>query len=900
MSSQLCHGSVKEGGKNRPCKRSDNQLLANGFCAQHQKQAVQALEIEFKKLENELNNLEQVKGFDYTKVPITPLRSQMILAMKNLKMIDSPCDVHSPCGQIFVDVLTALDRVVRVFQNHPVVNKIKEIGQSIDYLRKGTLYEDAAIMDEQLQRTMTKNHPVHKEVDHLKTQLTHATSKAQEREMEYQTTIRKLTAELEKHTAYRQAKEMETKQAEQQLDRCKASQSKTAGLQTTTINKLIQEKEQIKSLYDELKSREYKTHTDLNVLKQVKDENLAKIKELEEHYKKKIDKVREEYAAHMRDGKATTEREEELMSQIEILKEAVQEAADEMKEHKEAADALRTATEAPSRMLLDNYRQSLAEQQRLSAEVRRLMSNRDDLMQEVAQLQTTHFDDRDRVLKHKDEEIERLAGEIDVRRREIDTCAEERLKLRKTISSTARGNDILLKQLKTDKDRLHREVTYLRQERSAMMRQAKKQQENIDTFVLKKEEERKIRFQVLEEGLREEFKRKARMLRDSLLQQETSIKDREEELRLAQAKQIEVTKDYEHKEAKLLRLEKTFNDKMIKYSEENSKLQRAKELAHNELTRIRGMEKEREQEITMLRNQNRLYRRKYDADIDALRRRLEEMVKIREGVTSKLRECSASRSGLVQKISDLTRDNAQLEQQKRQLENHVTKLKAQYNAFTTKMQMDADRLHNSLQLCGSKLKEATQAHEDVKRMKNLIRGARAELEDKIRTAKGSSQAVKRLLQDKQMDKQELARLRTALKNCSSTGQTLKAQLIDTNRNLHEMDRMQTVLGQQVGNLQNQYRRQLDEFEAEHESEKLRQQSREKSLESKVKDLQTQRDAMKDRQKRADKQKHILQNALLDSEIDKAQQMDLMLEAQRLENHTEATKLVTGEDRLFQA
>ena len=899
MPPQTCHGFVMEDGKKRPCKRSDNQLLANGFCAQHQKQAVKALENEFKNLEDELNRLEQAKGFDYSKVPITPLRSQMILAMKNIKSIDSPCDVNSPCGQLFVDVLTALDRVVRVFQDHPVVNNIKEIGKRIDYLRKGTLYEDAAIMHEQLQRKMNQNHPIHKEVEHLKTQLTHATSKAQEREIEYQDTIRKLTSELEKHTSYRQAKEVETKQAEQQLDRCKASHSKTSGLQTATINKLIQEKEQIKSLYDELKSREYKTHTNLNVLKQVKDENLAKIKELEDHYNKKLEKVREVYAAHMRDGKATTEREEELMSLIEKLKEELQVTADEIKEHKEAADALRTATEAPSKMLLDNYRQSLAEQQRLSTEVRRLMHSRDELMQEVANLQTTHFEDRDRVLKHKDVEIERLAGEIEKRQKELETCAEDRLRLRKTISSSEKGADLLLRQLRTDKDRLHREVTFLRQERAAMLRQAKKQHEDINTYALKQEHERKIRFEMAQEAMRDELKRRSKLLRDSILQQEAAIKSQQEELRIAQAKQLEASKDYERKEAKLLRLEKEFNHKMVEYSEENSKLQRAKELAHNELTRIRSMEKEREQEIVMLRNQNRAYRRQYDAEIAAMRRKLDEVMKIREGVTSKLRECAASRSGLVQKISDLTRDNATLEQQKRALESRFTQLKAQYNAFTSKMQMDADRLHNSLQLCGSKLKEAHQAHQDVKHMKDLIRAARAELEDKIRTAKGSSEAVKRLLQDKQMDKQELTRLRNALKNCAETGQTLKSQLVDTNRNLHEMDRIQTVLGQQVGNLQNQYRRQLDEFEAEHESDKLRQQSREKSLESKVKDLRAQHDAMQNRQKRADKQKHILQNALLDSEIDKAQQMDLMLEAQRLENDTEDTKLVTGKDRLFQ-
>lgn len=894
-----CNGVVSDGLKKRPCKRNGNQVLSNGFCPQHQKQAVSELVSQFRMLENELDKLEKVKGFEYDKVPVTPLRSKMILAMKNLQNIDSPCDESSPCGELFVEVLTALDRVTRVFQNHPIVEKIKHIGNNIDYLRKGTLHEEASIMDEQSQRHKYQNHPVFHEVDQLKNKLTHTTSKAQQKELEYQDTIRKLTTELEKHTAYRQAKEIDVKQVELQLDRCKSSHSKTAGLQTTTINKLIQEKEQVKSLYNELKSREYKTHTDLNVLQQVKDENMAKIKDLEEHYKKKIDKVREEYAAHMRDGNATTDREEELMSQIEILKEAVQEAADEMAEHKEAADALKTATHAPSRILLDNYRQSLAEQQRLSSEVRRLMKNRDELMQEVAQLQTTHFEDRDSVMKHKDEEIERLAGEIDGRRRALDTCAEERLKLRKSISSTERGKEILLKQLRTDKERLHREVVYLRRERATMVQQAKKQRENIDTFVLKKEQERELRFKLLEEGLRTEFNRKAQLLRSSLLEHEEGIRSQKEAVRLAQAKQLTLEKDYQEKETKVLRLEKMFNEKMIKYGEENSNLQRAKELAHQELTRIRGAEKERDQEIKLLRNQNMIYRRKYDADIDAMRRRLEDMVKLREDVTTKLRECATSRSGLVQKISDLTRDNSNLENQKRELENLVTRLKGQYTAFTSKMQMDSDRLHNSLQLCGAKLKEATEAHSDVKRMKNLIRDARAELEDKIRVAKGSTQAVQRLLRDKQMDKQEVARLRNALKNCATTGTTLKNQLVETNRNLHEMDRMQTSLGQQVGNLQTQYRRQLDEFEADHETEKLRQMTKEKSLESKVKDLQAQRDAMKNRQMRADKQKHILQNALLDSEIDKAQQMDLMLEAQRVEQGNESTKLTTGEDRLFQ-
>lgn len=867
-------------------------VLANGFCHKHQYLAVQQILQNIAETRDELNRL----GPDVPADKVRTLRRELNTLETELESKRALCSEDQDCLQHLRDVLVAMQDVAYPMTNEPLsvdtstsLSRLRDLEEDMNDISVGTHPTDAEAFRISQAYELNRRRAVSNKLTEAQLQDDIRTEqvKAQKTEAQFIQGIEALDGQLKANQTRLARSQQIVKSLQKRLDRCQAQSKHVDGVYVDTLSKVQNELQNYKDLYQEQKAREIRVNKRIQQLTQDEQELKAAAQELERSYEVKLAKIRQEFAERSRaGGTVLSSREKALAEEVSRLEALLHQAKDDMKE------ALKTSQDAVEE--IESQQQPASEVARLlrsanvtlkakNAELGRLSAEADHMRELLANQELRCANNITRATQKDRQDLQRTGNQLAALERQLANKQQEITQLQARQYELTTQSQTRVTQLQNQLRNTQSRLRQLQDQQSAANRRMAQNAQALKTQQAALETQNQYELDRLRESLSQKYNVKAAQLQARFESARQSLDEEKRQMQALQARTTETQKVLQTERAKFERYRSEYQSKMAEFASQRDELMTSLRNAENQATQFTSIEADYKKRVNILRQTIAVQRQQYEARISQLTTKLREAQANGGEIQTALGKCNAAREALVVRVEALGQNNAQLKARFQQLQTRMQTMRAQYEAHLAKLRSRVTSLNNDVQVSAQRLQDASLAHDHVKQMVKECQRFRREVEQKQAQAKGNEKALARLLKDREVGKQQVLRLQTALQDCASKRQELQAHLEGTNTELRDVKSVQDQLTEELRQVSNEYKRTIRTREADMVSQRLRQRTREQELERQLAYAQGEQQQADRRIKTLRKSKQLTENALLDLETQRSKQMQLLIQAQRLQD-----------------
>lgn len=884
----FCHGITPQG---TTCQVAAGNVAENGFCAHHQNQVTPYVMKQMEHLTHELQSLDSLSGTELDRKQVDQLIHRMDHLKKVLKKGQTICE--DECEHSLREVIITLKELIG---NAPQVKTMLGYGQEspVDRLKmiEQTMTQQAMASkgnDVEARRISLEWEAAKRQKERNDRELVQATQKfqtlsgnAQSREMEFQQALKKLSQELDQAQQGKQTLEAHILQLQQAMSTCQAQSSQISGVHTQTIRALKQELLKFKGLYDNMVGREIKLSQSIKQL--TDNEQLLKrtMDELNAKHQEELKKLQTEADTA---GVPATQREAELEAEIESLKVSLQEATKELQlAHDAGKEVLeRVSTlEAPSG--------DLAKQMiRINTELHQQSQNSARLEAELAEA-------RD-MLAHKELACANAQQQINGKLRQeivdlnnqiynLQTMLRDRqsvvAKLQQDLQALKMTSEGQVGQMQQRLSMAQAALMQIRANVQQEKAQAANQMRVAQAQMKARENELDLKFAQMKESLNARFMDRSRQLQEKYEYTVNQLEDERRNLGGIRNQLQQTSQAMQQKEGQLQAMRSAFEQKQAEFLQQKDRLASALTEAKGQAQQFGEMERQHQLRVNMLRQKVAVDRQRYEQEVSSLQAMINRLKGDRVNIVNNLERCGAARDALVVKNNQLLDENTRLKDQLAQARANMDMMRAQFQTTMAKMRTDAAKLQRDVRACASRMQDVSMVHDHMMRTKQEAEGLRTKLRAQIAASKANEQAFQRLLRDRELNKQEVARLQEALQSCGMGKQNMGRQLIDLNKQLYEIKNIDSNLKGQIQDLSDDYQRAMMTQEADMHRQVMQQKMQEQQYVNQLVSLQSQNTELNQQLQRSEEQGQVLRDTVADTEVQNAQQVQRLMQAQQLQ------------------
>ncbi len=877
-----CLGMVKNpDGTYRPCSRSGNSVLANGYCASHQVIAISKILEQLKAAEVELGKWEQKRDdqkIREAQLLVATLKSQLDGARKI-------CDTDQDCSVQLKDLLVTLHQLSR--RTDINTKPLQKVEQKLTQLVKSGRPEDAQAFQisrdwELAQRDQEATEAL---ITKLKTELQECAAKAQAQDRKWNDTMANWANEMKKQEANRQQCQETVKSLQEQIDLAKAGSANVSGVYTKTISDLQQQVKQYQDMYNEMKARELKTSKSLDQLTKTEQDLQKAIEELKQSYEKQLTSMREKFAEQVRaGGTILSEREEQLQKEVERLKADLELALNDLEL------ATNAGREAINRVANTNLPYGTLAQELMDVNTRLKTKNEelgklqvlyDKKVEDFARAEMDVANRIDQATSRDRSEIVRLSKDLHTAEKNVTQLRQEILGLNNQVYELRRAHE---NEVQTIQRRLREASTMLAEQkalRASDLRSLDTQKQALIHQKQTEQSQREFQFNQIKDRLQKDYHDKIRVLQDRADATQAQMERERRSLAGNQKQLRDMSEEMRRQKDNMERYRNDFEKKMAEFEAQRLGLTNALTQAKEQAQAFSKIEAEYKKRVEVLRQNIAVQKQQYEARIHDLNERLTKAVANQNQTARALEKCSAARDGVALRVTNLVEENQQLKDRYTELKTKMDVMRAQYETTMQKIQMQNAKLQQNAKEYASQLQDATLAHDHVLRLKDEMKELQNRFQETVLKAQGNEQSLKRLLQDREVEQQQVIRLQSALQQCNQQKTQAQAGMDSTASQLREVKRMNTDLSGEVSKLANQYTGAIQDREAQMTRAQMEAQVREESLRRQLAELDVRNKQTTDQLKRAENAKILSLDALANASIDSANQIALLTEAAKM-------------------
>lgn len=912
MTDVTCRGWVQEArGVRRPCTKSGNAVLANGYCANHQYFAVATILERIKSLEVELNRLEST-GLPVNASKIALLKRQIQMLKEDMDGARKICTDDSDCSLHLRDLLASIRDVTDTVpymvpasdSSHPL-NRMKAIEQEVAGLSTGTSFEDAQAfaLSKEYELARRQQKEAISETARLQTEIQQRAADAEGIERKFQGSLQELTQALKRAEQQKAQADQIVASLQKRLDKCQADSRQVSGVYAETIERQKVELESFKARYNDMVGRELRLGKSVEMLTANERELQKAIEELKQSYERKLSGLRTDYAQQSAaaGGVILSEREEALRQQVDQLKQDLEQALKTVQSATEMGkEAILRATSAdkPHGQIARELVDLNAMLQRKNEELAQLQAIHDRKTAEFAQAELKVAQRIDQASARDRADIQRLSNDLAGSERKLAALQQEIVSMQTASFDLKRRHQNEVQMLGAKLRDAENQLMQLRAQRDADKRDLQRQKQALTTEKEMMKADMDFKFNQTRDALNQNYSEKVRQLKDATEATQLQLNQERRNLVIAQRQAQDVAAAIEKNRAELDRYRAAYDQKMADFYHQKQALDTSIRQAEAQAAQSAQMEADYKKRIDILRQTIAVQRQRFEAQINQLSTQLSQTVANRNLIANSLEKCSAARDSIVQKVNMLTDENTRLKDMFLQMKARADMMKTQYEVHVEKMRAQAVSMQNDIRTCAQRLQDATLVHDHVQRMKDEAQTLRANLEAQIRAAKGNEQALRRLLHDRELEKQQVFRLQSALKECSIQRSQTEAGLQNTNTELRDMKRLQTELTGEIQNISQEYQRTLQQRDAQLAQDAIQQQVREETIRRELADIKSRDSTKTDQINRLQRQRQMISEALANTELERARQIQALVDAQQVTQPY--TKPSTGTSSLVQS
>jgi len=912
-----CRGWVDENGGWRPCRKVGNAVMANGYCRNHQYFAVLKIMERLKLAQLEMARLEQSPDVNIDPKKLDLLNRQISMMQQELDGAKKLCSEDSDCSSHMRDLLVSLRDITEpvhgtpgimphAVNQHPIT-KLRQIEEEMNGLAAGTSHEDAQAfqLSQEYELSRRRNIDNSAEIAELQGALHEGSAVAQRQERRFQSGLQALTTELKTNEEHKMQAEQVIDSLQKRIDRCRAESKQVSGVYSQTINRLKEESKQYKDLYNGMVGREIRLGKSVDNLTKNERQLQKALEELKQNYEVKLTKMRNDFADHAKTGGTVlSQREEALAEEVERLKADLEMALNDLKMATEAGK------EAINRAVATNMPYGQVAQELTSVndmlrakneELGKLQALHDRKTAMFAQAEMNTAQKIDQATARDRAEIQRLSNELAVSERKLAGLQQEIVTLQSASYDLRRQHQNEIQRVNNQLRDTRNQLMQVRSQREAEQRNLQQQFRLMKNRHEAASLENDFKYNQLKEELNAQWTKKAEELQMKYEANQLSLDQERRNLQIAQKQMQETSQIMNKQKQDLQRYREAYDTKLAEFLQQKDSLNTSLSQAQEQAQQFAQIENDYKKRIDILRQTVAVQRQRYQARINQLTGKLRQAIANRNQIINSLEKCNASRDSIVAKVNMLTDENTRLKDMYLQMKTRMDLMRTQYEAHLEKLRADANKMQTDIRTCAQRLQDATLVHDHVKRMKGQAQQLRLNLENTVRAAKGNEQALRRLLKDRELEKQQVFRLQTALKDCSVQRSRSEVGLQNTNEELRDVKRIHGRLSSEIKGISQDYQRALEEREANMARETMQTQVREETLQRELAQAQMRGNEQSHRIQSLQQQKMLVSDTLANSELDRARQIQMLVDAQRLaaQDPTGGMGAVTGRSSLVQ-
>jgi chromosome segregation ATPase len=596
--------------------------------------------------------------------------------------------------------------------------------------------------------------------------------------------------------------------------------------------------------------------------------------------------LRSEYAQQSTapGGMVLSEREEHLSQQVQQLLQDLQEAKSTLElANKAGKEALHQASSSnkPYAQIARELVDVNAMLHRKNKEMSELQASHDRKSSEYAQEQLRMAQRIDQATAEDRNEIHRLSNDLAGSERKIAALQQQVVSLQTLSYDLKRKHAQEVQQMNSVLREKENYLMQIRTELEAERNNMNRQKQMLATEREAMKSDMDFKFNQMRDSLNQNYAEKLRQLKDSMESNRMALDQERKSLIISQRQAQDVASQIARDRNEIDRYRRAYDIKMAEFFTQKQTLDTALASAQAQSAQFAQIEDDYKKRINILRQSVDIQRQRFEAQISELTTKLAETAENRNMIANSLEKCSAARDGVIRRVDILTDENTRLKDMFLQVKTRMDLMRTQYEAHAEKMRAEAGSMQTDLRNCAQRLQDATLVHDHVKRMKEEAVQLRANLEEQIRAAKGNEQALRRLLHDRELEKQQVIRLQEALKDCGIQRKQTEAGLMSTNEELRDMKRMQSQLTGEIGAISTEYQQALRQNESTIAREELQQKVREQALLRQLSVAKSQSYDSANQVKRLQNQRKILSETLADTAFNNARQIQSLSDAQNV-------------------
>lgn len=911
--SRQCRGWVQESrGVRRPCQHKGHAVLPNGYCASHQYFAVTELVERVRAMEHELGKLAQLPDLPVNSSKVQLLKQQLGMLKEELEGARKLCTEDQDCSLHLRDLLVSVRDVTdstpfmvpAADTQHPL-NRLRALEQQATTLAGGSSFEDAQAfaLSKEYELARRQEKESSSELERLQSQVHEVAAQAEGQERKFQQSLTTLTTELQSTAQQKAQADHVVASLQKRMDKCQGEAKQVASVYTDTIERQKQELESSKQRYNNMVGRELRLGKSVDMLTANERELQKAIEELKQSYEQKLAHLRQEYAqqsAASGGGPILSEREEQLHQQVEQLKQDLQVALDDLKlatEMGKEAVHQASVSDKPYAQLARELVDVNAMLQRKNQELAQLQAMHDRKSSEYAQAELKLAQRIDQATTKDRSEIYRLSNDLAGTERKLAALQQEIVNLQTLSFDLKRKHQNEVQMLNARLRETENHLMQLRAQRDAERNSIERHKQILNTERESMKADMDFKFNQMRDALNQNYADKVRQLKDTTEATQLQLNQERRSLVIAQRQAQDVSAQIERNRQELDRYRTAYDQKMADFYKQKQTLETTLSQAQAQANQFAQMEADYKKRVDILRQTVAVQRQRFEAQINQLSDQLRRTVENRNVIANNLEKCSAARDSIVQKVNLLTDENSRLKDMFLQMKARMDLMRTQYEAHLEKLRSQATSMETDLRNCAQRLQDATLVHDHVKRMKEEASQLRLNMEEQIRVAKGNEQALRRLLHDRELEKQQAMRLQAALKECAVQRSQTEAGLQSTNTELRGMKRMQSELTGEIKSIADEYQRSLQQNQAQMAQQQLQQQVREDTLRREVSESRSRAADSMEQVKRLQRQQQALSDSLANTEFERARQVQALVDAQNVTQP--AVRSGTGRSSLVQ-
>lgn len=896
-----CYGLVKDPktGKIRPCKRNGNSVKVNGFCTQHQFMALKTMLDTLKSLKSDLRLLKESEDVSITLTEQKLLEKKIDELVGDLKTKSDECELNDECNSCLQNVIVSLKEMIEPggipVMNSPQASKSSPIVSISNKLNKlqhlassgGPLEAVALRSNNDAELYRRQNHKSDNSIQKLQNDLHLSSSDSLQQEKLFRNGLENLTFNLNQVKADRDQCKRVIQSLEKRQDRCHAERAQADALYSSTITEHKNSESEYKSLFEKSKSKQIESEIALDKYIENEKKLHQSMAELKLKYEEELKNTQDSFAKLSENGGVILSvREEELQEEISVLKKQLTKTMDNLQMStnlgKQALQKAINPVGGHKQLVVDL--QTLNDMvKRKDREIQQLSSEADKNRRTLYDLEGKLADNVERATvssrKHVQElnqSIRSLEGKLKSTRNEYESTETKLFNKNSEFDTMVQSMKNTIRQKEIDLDRIRKE-----KEESQMY--VKNYTNDAQKVKMDYKRQLDLAYDQKLTLLEETTQHKIQILKDYKQRNDFSIEKEKADLKrqrdinnLAQERMEEQSKDLEN-------YRNLYEAKMAEFETQASDLRKVAnqaEIQNSEFTNIINGYKNR---INVANQTTAVHKQRSEAKMQYLSSQLMEAENQKQRAVVGFQQCQTARDTISQTVRNLSQNNVVLKDRNLQLQSEIATMKARFESTMAKIKAEGQQFYRSANECNSLLSEASLAHADVQRMSDDVGDYRSELRKEKTRAKDAALAVQRTMKDRDIAKERSFNLENSLKDVHRTSANLESQLKNANHEKHQLKQMNDELQQQLRNSSSDYNRAIQTREADMAREKFEKESKENMLKKQLAELQVNENELQTNVKNLKQQRNVTQDLFIDSQIQNANRLDLLVKSNQLTN-----------------